>query len=181
MSTAVTLLTVEEYLQLPEKPGVKQELIQGVVFEMGRGRVRHEWVKSRFAEALAVYLSTNRIGAVLPETTFVLDEESAPQPDVAFVHSERLAKQNLEKQFQGGPDLAIEVVSSETAAQLETKIQLYFRAGAKAVWVAHPERRGVRAYRSDGSARWLEGSQKLEEPDLLPGFGVKAADLFEGI
>ncbi len=181
MSTAVSLLTVEEFLQLPEELDVKAELIEGVVVEMGRGRLRHELGKAEFNKFLTGYALGNPIGVVLSETLFVLGDGNAFQPDVSFVRTERLAGQDPEKNFQGAPDLAVEVVSSETAAQLERKVRLYLRAGSRAVWVAYPEERGVRAFHADGIARWLEGDQVLEEPDLLPGFAVKVSQLFEGI
>jgi Uma2 family endonuclease len=41
--------------------------------------------------------------------------------------------------LRGAPDLAVEVVSSETAARLRTKIGLYLKNGSKAVWVVFPE------------------------------------------
>jgi len=128
-----------------------------------------------------VYAVNNPIGEVFSETLFVLGDGNAFQPGVSFVRTERLAGQDPEKNFQGAPDLAGEVVSSETAAQLERKVRLYLRAGSLAVWVAYPEERGVRAFRADGIARWLEGDQVLEEPGLLPGFAVKVSQFFEGI
>ena len=50
MSTAVSLLTVEEFLQLAEKLGVKSELVEGVVIEMAQGRLRLELDKARFTK-----------------------------------------------------------------------------------------------------------------------------------
>ncbi len=181
MSTAVALMTVEEFLRLPEKEDVRIELIEGVPIEMGRAALGHENVKSRFIEFLMAYLHDHPIGRVFSETTFVLSEDSAPIPDVAFVLANRLANRDPHKQFAGAPDLPIEVVSSETAAQLEAKIRSYLRFGAKAVWVAYPEQRIVHVHHPDGTSRRLEGDQILEAPDLLPGFQVKVAAIFQDL
>lgn len=180
MSSTAHLLSVEEFLRLPEQPGLKRELVEGVVVEMGTAALRHEIVKSNFIEALTLYTARHRVGKVFSETTFVLSEGTIQIPDVALVFSSSLARQDPASHFHGAPDLAVEVVSSESAAQLESKIRAYLRAGSRAVWAAFPEQRIVRVCRPEGASRWLEHDQILESPDLLPGFAAKVAEIFEG-
>jgi Uma2 family endonuclease len=181
MSAVVTPLTVEEFLQLPDKPGVKRELVEGVVVERPGAAAGHEIVKSNIAEYLVGHNLAARVGKVFSETMFLLGGAGAYIPDVAFLLPGGLAKQDRARQFQCAPDLAVEVVSSESASDLETKVRAYLRGGSHAVWVVYPEHRGVRTFHADGIARWLEGDQVLEEPSLLPGFAVKVSQLFEGI
>ena len=111
---------------------------------------------------------------------FVLQPHEAYIPGVSLVLSDRLRGRNPDKPFEGAPDLAIEVVSSETAAQLERKIRGYLRAGCKAVWVAYPEQRTVHVHSPDGSSRLLEESDTLELTTLLPGFQEPVSRFFEG-
>jgi Uma2 family endonuclease len=87
---------------------------------------------------------------------------------------------DLDKLFEGSPDLAVEVVSSETAEFLERKITLYLETGSQAVWVAYPKHRTLWTHHADGS-RVLKEDQYLEEPDLLPGLRVLVSNFFEGI
>ena len=82
--------------------------------------------------------------------------------------------------FQGAPDLAIEVVSSETAARLEEKIELYLAHGSKSVWVVFPETRIVRVFDVDGQSKKFEPGQRLEDP-AWPGFQAPVSAIFEGI
>ena len=51
MSATVSPLTVEEFLKLPEKPGVKRELREGIVVEMEAAHSVHEIVKSNYDRA----------------------------------------------------------------------------------------------------------------------------------
>ena len=111
---------------------------------------------------------------------FVLQPHEAYIPGVSLVLSDRLRGRNPEKPFEGAPDLAIEVVSSETAAQLERKIRGYLRAGCKAVWAAYPEQRTVHIYNPDGSSRVLEEGDILEFATLLPDFQEPVSRIFEG-
>ena len=58
--------------------------------------------------------------------------------------------------FQGAPEIAIEVVSSESAARLEDKIELYLSHGSKSVWVVYPKKRVVRVFDVNGGAKRFE-------------------------
>ena len=78
------------------------------------------------------------------------------------------------------PGLAIEVVSSDKASDLEDKIELYLANGSKSVWVVYPELRVVRVFDTNGQSRKFEQSQTLEDP-VLPGFSTPASAIFEGI
>ena len=77
--------------------------------------------------------------------------------------------------------MAIEVVSSEKAADLCAKIELYLAHGSKSVWVAYPEQGRIWIYKPSGQGRLFEQNQILEDPDVLRGFSVPVSANFEGI
>ena len=77
----------------------------------------------------------------------------------------------------GGPLIAIEIVSSESARELDEKIRQYFAAGTQLVWVIYPSTRAIEVVRPDGSTR-LNGDSSLEAPDLLPGLGIPVNAVF---
>ena len=180
MGTTTALVTVQEFLQLPEPEGQRIELIGGEVISMGRGGRSHEFVKFNIAKVLFAWLLQNRSGKILTETAFQIDEQNSPIPDISYVSNdtEGAGGSGL---LQGAPDLAIEVVSSETAARLEAKIELYLAHGSKSVWVVFPEQRVVRIFSVDGQSKRFEQSQVLEDPAVLPGFSVPVSAIFEGI
>ncbi len=177
MSAIATLLTVEKFLELPEKDGVRRELDEGMVIEMGVGGPVHERVKWNVTTLLA--RRTSR-GVVFSESTYRLGPATAYMPDVGWLSPDRVARE-LPRLLEGAPDLAIEAVSSEAAAYLEKKVKAYFRNGARAVWAAFPDERVVRVYRFDGSSYLLTGDEVLREPELLPEFQAKVSEFFEGV
>ena len=181
MGVATSLLTVEEFLQFPEKPGWKRELREGVVVEMSGAHFGHEIVKSNVIQPLAVYLETRPIGRVFSEAMFVLGRAEAYIPDVAVLLSERMAAADRSQHPQCAPDLAVEIVSSEAAADLEHKVRSYLRHGSHAVWVAYPNERVVYAYDAQGGCRILDKGKTLEAPDLLPEFALPVARVFAGL
>jgi len=118
-------MMIEEFLKLPEVEGEKMELIQGEVVSIAYAGFVHERVKSNLIDVLAVWLRQNRIGKGFAETTYRMEGE-ALAPDLSVLRNERLTLVTKDLPL-GAPDLAIEVVSSETAARLRTKIRLYLK------------------------------------------------------
>jgi len=179
MGAATTMVTVQEFLQLPEPEGQRMELIGGEVVTMSFGKLRHEIVKKNLIRILVVWLSQNRMGEVFAETMFQLDEFNSFIPDLSVVFPNRVDVNT--DWIQGAPEIAVEVVSSETAATLERKVELYLSHGGKSVWAAFPEQRIVRIFDPTGLARRFEQNQILEDPTVLPGFSTPVSAIFEGI
>jgi Uma2 family endonuclease len=180
MGATTTMVTVREFLQLPELDGQRMQLIGGEVVTMSYGGYPHEIAKSNLIEILAVWLAANRIGKLFSETMFTLNDHNSPIPDVSVVSLGRVQPGNT-GHLQGAPDIAIEVVSSETAATLERKIDLYLAHGGKSVWVVFPQYRVIRIFGPDGLSRKFEQHQTLEDPIALPGFSTPVSAIFEGI
>ncbi len=66
------------------------------------------------------------------------------QPDVAVVEQAKLAAVKPNEYPPGAPLIAIEVASpSNTAEELDIKIDQYLRHGSQAVWVVYPERQAI--------------------------------------
>jgi Uma2 family endonuclease len=140
----------------------------------------HQWVKANLIELLGAWTRENKSFKLLSEATFVLDESNSPIPDISLLARSRKPA-NMTGWFQGAPDIAIEVVSSEKASVLETKIELYLAHGSKSVWVVYPEQQVIRIFDASGNARKFERHQTLEDPTVLPGFSTTVSALFEGI
>jgi Uma2 family endonuclease len=79
--------------------------------------------------------------------------------------------------LEGSPALAIEVASeSNTAAQLDMKMEQYFAHPAEEVWVVYPQTRRVRIHFPDGSSR--TATEALES-DLFLGWSAPVSAIFE--
>ncbi|MBI1788697.1 MAG: Uma2 family endonuclease [Acidobacteria bacterium] len=55
----------------------------------------------------------------------------------------------------------------------------YLRHGSHAVWVVYPEQRAVRTFDRNGHSRLLKETDVLDCPELLPGFQLPVARIFE--
>jgi Uma2 family endonuclease len=180
MSTTTAPITAEEFFSLPHIEEQRVELIDGEVVEMPSGGPAHERAKANLNEILVAWLLRHRVGKVFNESAYRLDDHIVQVPDLSVLGSERLNRR-IEDQFRGAPDLAVEIVSSETAERLQTKIRLYFKHGSKGVWSVYPGSRIVQINHPNGRIDTVEQDQILENPDALPGFSTPVSAIFEGL
>src|SRR5438093_4704945 len=128
-----TLLTLEEFLRLPEPPDATYELIEGELVTVSPAMFRHNWVRDTVLVLLRTFVQAHKLGKVVAEQSFHLFGDTVRVPDVAFVRAGReIPPDELP---EGAPDLAIEVVSpSNTPREIDQRISDYFAASCKRVW-----------------------------------------------
>ena len=175
-----TLLTIEQFDQLPIREGILYELNEGEVVTMTEPMPRHNWVRDNIARLMGNFVEERKLGRVFLETGYQLTPETVRIPDVSFVPADRMREIDLDRRIQGAPALAIEVVSpTDLAEELTQKVKQYLAAGAKAVWVFYPKTREVQVFRADGGSFVRREHETLEDPDLLPGFSLDLKSVFD--
>jgi Uma2 family endonuclease len=174
-----TRLTLEQFDQLPVVEGVLYELDDGVLVTMAKPMPRHNVCRDRIGRLLGNFTDEHKLGTVFLETEYQLSPETVRAPDVSFVLVDRMREIDLDRRIQGAAALAIEVVSpSDLAQDLARKVDPYLAGGTQEVWVVYPSMREVHVFREGGVAQIL-GARETLKTDLLPGFAVKVAVLFE--
>ena len=172
-----TLLTVDEFLRLPEPLDCSYELVEGELITVSPGMFLHNHVRDNLLVLLKTFVEERRLGTVVAEQSFHLFGNTVRVPDVAFVRSGRILPPD--KLPEGGPDLAIEVISpTNTLREMDQKVSDFFAAGSTRVWLVYPEHREVYVHGLSGVIR-RRGDETLEDPELLPGLSVKVSSLFE--
>jgi Uma2 family endonuclease len=179
MGATTTLVTVPEFLELPESEGQFMELIGGEVISMPRSGQPHEVTKSNIIRVITARLLQNPAFRLFCEAACQLDDRNCLIPDISLIASNRIVPGGTGV-FQGAPELAIEVVSSEPAARLERKIRLYLAHGGKSVWAIYPQERMVRIHDAFGGLSQFSGDQPLTDA-ALPGFSIPTSAIFEGV
>ena len=114
-------------------------------------------------------------------------EPAAPEPDVAFVRHEGLPPPAERISYlRVVPDLVVEIRSPNDAeAEVRAKLSLYLEVGVPLVWIVDPKRQTVEELRasasglSDSRLMRAGAGDVLEGGELLPGFRVSLADIFE--
>ena len=181
MSTK-TLLTVDDLWRIVAD-GSRYELSHGELQRMTPIGIQHGAVVGNLQLLLGTHVKRNGLGLVGPEIGFRLsrDPDTVRAPDVAFIAKHRLPKEGIPQKFADfPPDLAVEVLSPEdTESEIRKKVEEYLVAGVPLVWVVHPAKQTVAAYRSLQNVKILAAEEDLDGGEVLPGFRTIVAQIFE--
>jgi len=179
MAATTNLLSWEAFEQLPDD-GLHHELIEGELITLPPVKYGHSLVATRVFEALLAI--RERAGCVaFLEAGYKLSDDPATwiQPDVSLIYKGRAEATALEGYLLGAPELAVEVISpSESAADVERKVELLLEHGSLAVWVVYPRTKRVHVHLADGTAFIRGVGDKLTLPELVPGWELAVAALF---
>jgi Uma2 family endonuclease len=175
-----TIMSLEEFERLPDN-GMRHELNKGELVEMPAPMSEHSTIAANISEVLSRLIGRDA-GRVMVEAGYRLtnDPPTLRQPDVSFLSARRVKVTPPDAYFQGAPELAIEIASpSNSASDLEEKVEQYLAAGAHAVWVVFPKLRRVHVYRPDDTIENLSSDQQLTAEDILPGLSIPVSSLFD--
>jgi Uma2 family endonuclease len=181
-STREHLITGEELARMGDLG--RCELIDGRVVRMNPTNPRHGQIEVRIAAALEAFVRPRRLGRVLAGEVGVYthrDPDRVRGADVIYITSDTFARRSPTLAFLDvAPELVVEVLSPEDrAVELNQKLREYFALGVNLVWLADPVARTVQVYRSPSDVREAGESDVLSGEDMLPGFEVSVASLFE--
>lgn len=178
MITREKLYTAEEFLELarlPENEGRRLELEDGVIIEMPPSRPIKTIVASRINYFLSAHVLPNDLGFVTTtDGGYKLATGRVRQPDVGFVSKARYATPPDE--FEGGPDIAVEVVSPNE--DVLKKAYEYLESGTTLVWAIYPDEQRVHILRAGTQWQVLNSQDTLTGETVLPNFKLPVRDIF---
>ncbi len=180
MGAAKTLLTAEQFDNYPFEEDKRYELDEGELIEMTRPAYKHNQVLQTVLVELVLYFRRNPIGqALVSENLYALSPSTRRAPDVAVILGDRREELKDAKVIPIIPEIAAEVLSpSETPRMIHRKLNQYFAAGVKEVWIIDPETRTAEIWTGPHLPdHELTGVDALSSP-LLPGFALRLEELF---
>jgi len=145
-----TLLTDEQFLNLPESP-CKQELLDGRLIQLPPAKRIHSKVTKRISHLLETVSGEEHVWV---ETAYRLRSGRWLIPDVSVTWPEQAG----DEWFEGSPMIAIEIASrGNTAMEIDEKVAAYLEDGAAEVWVIYPPTSVMMVFRRDSTLR-IDGS-----------------------
>ena len=176
-------MTLEEYAESDEPAdGYRYELVRGqmVVQEPVAG-YSHGHSQSTLIWRLGNWMEAFGEGTILGPTGCIISDSPATVrgPDISVLLKRRSSEGEPGNWIRGAPDVAIEILSpSNRPGEMREKISDYFAAGALRVWIVDPKTRTVTIHRANGSKTIFRQGDRLEDPEVLPGFAVEVGELF---
>jgi len=176
-------ITWEDALELPD--GERYEVIDGELKER-RMSFGSSAIASILIELLRAWMRAGHAGTVTGSdggyTIFPWAPGDVRMPDVSYISKARLPRVPARGWVSVAPELAIEVVSpNDRFIDVESKARDWIRAGVDLVWVVVPATESVQVWRKNGERAILRADEALSGEDVLPGFEVAVADLFQEI
>jgi Uma2 family endonuclease len=163
------------------------EVIDGEIVPMPAVFLEHHLVAGNVYLPLAIHIQGNPIGYLFMDGLICVLERTrngkirkSYVPDTAFIRSARMPD-DLDRAFDGAPDLAVEVVSpGNDAAEIMTKVRDYLEHGSEEVWLLYPRLKELHRYRRDepGTVQVYASGSVFDAAPLFPGLQLVIADLF---
>jgi Uma2 family endonuclease len=175
--------TEQDLLEFVERDKRLVELVDGTLVEKPVGYYE-SLIAALLIRALLDFVLPRKLGAVSGEAGMMrLLSGRVRLPDVAYISFSRFPGGRIPREPipNIAPDLAVEVLSdSNTKAEIDQKLREYFQSGTRLAWIIDPPSQTVAVHRSPGRPeRILKVGESLDGLDVLPGFTMPLAELFQ--
>ncbi len=177
-------MTYDDLLALPDD-GLRHELIDGEHFVTPSPALRHQIILANLHRLIAPHTHATRSGVTLfAPYDIVFTKYDVVEPDLIYFSKARYAEVVTDKNAQGPPTLAVEILSPGTRRRDEVlKRRLYERMKVDEYWIVDPEAETVKVYRL-GAGKYERTELCLESDAalttvLLPGLSIRLAAVFE--
>ena len=168
-----------EFVMRPENRDRNFEYIAGEIVEVVSNNESSEAAAILIGE-LHGFIRPRKLGRITSsDGGYVINGEDYI-PDAAFISYKRQpVRPNKVAYNPVAPDLAIEVLSpGNTAKEIATKIVNYMAVNT-VLWLVDPDEKTIDVWIPGQPVKRLRVGDMLEGGDVLPGFQLAVADIFE--
>ena len=175
-------LSAEDFTKAHD--GEYVELIDGIVVETPMPDFNHGTICSWIAYYLNQYILLRKNGRVATNDSFVKTKSNPDRVrggDVCFLSYDRWPKgESLKGILPVVPEIIFEVRSpSDSWRSMTAKAVEYLNADVRVVVLIDPSDQSATIFRSDEKPQTIHADGAMTIPDLLPGFSLPLASLFE--
>lgn len=160
----------------------KADLIDGVIYMASPESTDSNRLEVWLLRLISDFVDERELGEVfVSRVAFRLDKPQGPEPDIAFVRTDRLHL--VEHGFVNGPpDLAIEIVSPDSIERdYVAKREQYRKAGVAEYWIIDEMEERVTLLRrtTTGAYREMKPRKGVLHSRVLPGFWLRTEWLWQ--
>lgn len=183
MATVPKLLTLEEFLRLPEEEPAL-EFADGEVTQKVSPQGHHSVLQGDFWDVINRFARPRNLARVFTElrTTFA---GVSRVPDLSVYRWDRVpldSKGRVANEFFEPPDLVVEIVSPEqSVTALIRKCLWYVEQGVKIALLVDSDDESVLKFRPNQAPLALRGADRIAVDEVLPGFELSVAELFASL
>jgi Uma2 family endonuclease len=176
------LHTYADYKAWDLKPGERYEIIYGEAYAMSAPNAHHQSMLIEMSRQIANFL-VGKPCKVYPAPydvrLFYEEDESddtVVQPDISVVCDEK--KRGLEG-CHGAPDFVAEILSpSNSAIEMQRKLDLYRDAGVREYWVLNSKDKSLTVYLFEGNNAVIRSYSEKAPVTVLEGLTIELEPVF---
>lgn len=170
-------------LEIPDGDTSIYELINGEIVRRASPNSPHQILSEKLSRRMGNFAEEHDLGQVLyAPLDVILDDVSAPQPDILFISKARFHVIDPNNGIVGAPDLIVEILSKGTGyLDKGTKKDLYEKFQVKEYWIVDLIRRSIEVYALENGRYKLVSFSEEEDritSGVLKGFELKLSKLF---
>lgn len=176
----ITVEQFETFINQSENDDKLFELIGGEIVDVPSNPYA-SYIASKILGYLFMYLLKNDIGWHTTEAGGYEVASERYAPDVAFVSYTKQAAPVKQGYNPNPPDLAVEVVSSDSRAEnekLTIKLGNYLAVGT-VVWIVRPDKGYIEVHQSGQTVKTYRRGDTIRGADLLPDFELDVSNVLE--
>lgn len=181
LDIATDLMTGEELFALGDIGPC--EMIAGRIVPMTPAGGEHGRIELSIGAEILAFIRKHKLGIAGTGEVGIYtrrNPDTVRGADVYYISHERHAQKQSRSFLDVAPELVVEVLSPDDRwLDVMEKLREYFDIGVRLVWLVNPKLRRVYAYRSTSDVREFGAEDDLPGDDVLPGFAVRVATLFE--
>ena len=173
-----TLMTIEQFLQLPDEESRHYELWQGELIDVGETVFKHNWTRDELVMCIRLFARRAKVGGeAAAETGIQFDSNTLARPDVSYWDATHLARIDQDRSpVDVVPQLVAEVVSpTNSLPRLFRNADYFLRSGVQVVWIVDFDPFVIHVFEKGKEKRTLHSGDTLEAPGILPGFSVSVS------
>jgi Uma2 family endonuclease len=171
------------FCQLNRDVKIERNAQGEIVIMSPTGSETGNW-NSSFNGVLFVWNNQTKLGKTFDSSAgFKLPSGATYGPDAAWMPRKKwdsISAAEKRKFAPLVPDFIMELRSpSDRLEPIQDKIAEFMECGCRLAWLIDPEAQQTTVYRADGSETIVHFEEVLSGEDVLPGFSVNLANLFE--
>lgn len=181
VQTPAKLLTLEEFLKLPETEPAS-EYIDGQIIQKPMPQGEHSAIQTELAPAINLVIKPKQIARAFSELRCTFGGRSIV-PDISvFLWGKIPRKENggIANIFSIAPDWTIEILSPDQSQTKVTKNILHcLKYGTQMGWLIDPEEQSVFVYLPDQATTFYDQPEtRLPVPEFAKDFNLTVEGLF---